>query len=92
MMYQALWIEGSRALYDFCEKRFKESPRFIETIGHCGSATIWLSYKLTPTDGYRDFYLIFMPHDHGNFTYMQLQDKKLEKYEQIMAYATTVRK
>lgn len=92
MMYQALWIEGSRALYGFCEKRFKESPRFIETIGHCGSATIWLSYKLTPNDGYRDFYLIFMPHDRGNLTYSQIQDKKQEKYEQIMAYATTVRK
>lgn len=57
MMYQALWIEGARALNVFCKKRFKESPHFIETIGHCGSVTIWLSYKLTPNDGYGDFNL-----------------------------------
>ena len=92
MMYQALWIEGARALNVFCQKRFKESPHFIETIGHCGSATIWLSYKLTPNDGYRDFYLIFMPHERGNYSYNQIQEKHKENYEEIMANATTVRK
>ena len=91
MLYQALWIEGEKALEDFCTKRFKESPRFIETIGHCNNATIWMVYKQTP-NGYQDFYLIFMPHDSGNYTFSQIQDKRAETYEQIITDRTTVRK
>ena len=90
-MYQALWIEGENALKDFCQKHFGERPHFVETIGHCGSAIIWKMYKQSP-DGYCDFYLIFIPYHKGDWTYGQLQDKRMETYEQITAYRTTVRK
>lgn len=89
-MYQALWIIGERALEGFCLKRFGERPHFTETIGHCGNATIWLSYKRTPNDGFFACYLIFMPHDRGDYTYNQLEEKFLEHYEQITAYRNTV--
>lgn len=91
MMYQALWIIGERALEGFCMKRFGERPRFIETIGHCGSATIWKSYKLASDDYYRDCYLIFMPHGKGDFTYSDLQEKRFEDYGKISSYRTTVK-
>lgn len=91
MMFQALWIIGKRVLEGFCMKHFGERPYFVETTGRCGNAIIWMRYKQTLDDGYRDCYLIFMPHHMGNYTYSQIQDKALETYEQIGADRTTVK-
>lgn len=44
-MYTWIWIEGEKALNEFCEKRFKERPRFIENCGHVGKARVRQIYK-----------------------------------------------
>ena len=59
------WIEGYDNLQDFCLKRFKEKPRFIETIGRVAEATIHLIYKSKPSGEYAEMYLLFMPHPSG---------------------------
>lgn len=89
-MYQAIWIEGEEALNDFCKKRLKDTPKFVETIAHCGSATIWLMYKHDDEGHYHDMYLIFMEHPKGDLSYWQIQDKRLETYGQIISYRTTI--
>ena len=54
-------IRGNDNLYKYCEKRFRESPRFMETIGHVGKAKVYLRYWHAPTDdGYYDYYVLIM--------------------------------
>lgn len=92
-MYQAIWIEGEDALNEFCKKVLKDTPHFIETIGHCDCATIWAKYKRDNTTGeYHQFFLVFMQHSRGDLTFDQVQQKALQSYEQITAHRTTVRK
>ena len=50
-------IRGHADLIKYCEKRWGEKPRFIETIGHVKECTVELHYWKSPTDdGYQDYY------------------------------------
>lgn len=56
-----VWIEGWKALEEFCLHRFKERPRFIETCGKVGPAKIRLIYKHDEqAQEYREMYLLYM--------------------------------
>lgn len=83
MLYQAIWIEGESALEDFCRKELKDHPRFIETIGHCGSATIWLKYKRDNAGNFHRVFLVFRQHPSGHWTFDDLQAQSLQSYEQL---------
>lgn len=59
-MLTFIWIEGERNLDEFCEKRFKERPRWRETCGTVGTAKLRLIYKEKPDGHYTDCYLLYM--------------------------------
>lgn len=83
-MYTAIWIEGEKNLNDFCIKRFKERPRFCETIGNCGTAKIHMIYKYKGEGiGYVAMYLMFMKHHSGTLTYSDIMDMERMSYEEI---------
>jgi hypothetical protein len=83
------WIEGWGNLQEFCLKRFHFPPRFCETIGHCGPATIYNIYKYRDKNdtqkGCADMYLMFMEHTSGKTTWIELQEIMRWSYEQIRA-------
>lgn len=84
-MYITKWIEGEQNLNDFCLKRFKETPRFVETIGKVGtSAKVYLIYKWRQDkQKYTDMYLLFMEHSKG--TVGDINDIQHQTYESIRA-------
>lgn len=61
-----IWIEGEKALNDFCERRFGEVPRMVETSGRVGPAKVRKIYKELPGSGdYTDMYLLHMEAPEG---------------------------
>lgn len=83
-MYITKWIEGERNLEDFCQKRFHESPRFVETIGHFqgNQAKVYKIYKYREDrQEYVPMYLLFMEHPKG--TVPDISSIQHQTYEQI---------
>lgn len=74
MGYVYMWVEGNDNLHEFCKKRFGERPQFCETIGHCGSAKIYLTYKPDNDGHYHEMYFIFMKHENSDMGYCELMD------------------
>lgn len=61
-----IWIEGEKALDEFCLRRFKERPRMVETCGKVGPARVRLIYKHDDQAGkYREMYLLYMDAPSG---------------------------
>lgn len=83
--YVYMWVEGYDNLHDFCKKRFRERPHFCETIGHCGSATIYLNYKRDKDGHYHEMYFLFMQHQSGTMSRDEITEKIYNTYcyEQI---------
>ena len=73
-------IKGEAALNKYCEKRWGEKPRFVETIGHIVNVTVELHYYRSPTDdGYMPYYLLIMEHRNGKYSSMnQIRDEAYE--------------
>lgn len=82
------WIEGYGNLIDFCLKRFKEKPHFVETIGRVGEATVYLIYKQKPSGEFAEMYLLWMPHPSGEWHYVDNIQKMT--YEDIRADRTSL--
>lgn len=84
-MYVTKWIEGEDNLNDYCLKRFKETPRFVETIGRVGTAAkVYMVYKWREDKRkYTDMYLLFMEHPKG--TVGDIMDIQHQTYEDIRA-------
>ena len=81
MMFLHKWIEGERNLYEFCIRRFGETPRFIETICKVGeNAKVYKVYK-EKGDNYTQMFLLTMPHEKGTIT--DIQTKLRMTYEEI---------
>ena len=82
-MFIYKWIEGEDNLNSYCQKRFNELPRFVETIGSVWpSAKVYLVYKLREDkQKYTPMFLLFMQHQKGTVGY--IQDIKHQSYEQI---------
>ncbi len=81
-MYIYKWIEGEDNLDAYCQKRFKERPRFVETIGRVGPAKVYLIYKRREDlQKYTPMYLLFMEHAKG--TVGDISNIQHQTYEQI---------
>lgn len=84
-MYIYKWIEGYDNLQEFCLKRFKQRPRFVETIGKVDEATVYLMYKQKPSGEFVEMYLLWMPHPSGtvyhidNIYKMSYEDIRLDR-------------
>lgn len=92
-MYVTKWIEGEENLREFCLRRFKEKPRFVETIGHVGgdAATIHMIYKWREDKHrYTDMYLLFMRHEQGTVGDFGLSDIMHQSYEDIRTDRTAI--
>ena len=88
-MYTTIWIEGEKDLNDFCLRRFKETPHFVETIGKVGPAKVYEIYKWREDkQRYTDMYLLFMEHPKGNVG--DISDIRTQTYEQIRANRTSI--
>lgn len=85
MDYVYFWVEGYNEINDFCQKRLGERPRFVETIGHAGDATIYNIYKSDKDGKWHNMYFVFMRHKSGKMTYYELMENIYHKcdYEQI---------
>lgn len=93
-MYIYKWIEGEKELIDFCQKRFKANPRFVETIGHCGPATIHKIYKYRDNNdmskGCVQMFFMFMEHHSGKICGRELDKIERWTYEQIRADRSSI--
>ena len=88
-MYTTIWIEGEKNLNDFCKKRFKDTPHFVETIGKVSTAKVYKTYKWRDDkQRYSDVYLLFMEHPKGKVG--NIEDIKHQTYEQIRANKTSI--
>ncbi len=89
MYYTTIWIEGEDRLNDFCQRRFQERPRFVETVGRVGTAKVYMVYKWREDrKRYVDMYLLFMEHPKG--TVGDIAEKRLMTYEEIRADKTSI--
>lgn len=80
------WIEGESNLNEFCLRRFKEKPKFIETIGHCGEVTVYMIYKYRQDKHrYTQMFFLFLRHSNGTVSEGELSDKSKMTYEEIRA-------
>ena len=93
-----IWIEGEKALNEFCQRRFKDRPRFMETCFKVGTARGRMIYKKIPETGhYTDMYLLYMdapsgysgPNIKGSG---ELSDIERMKYEEIRTDRTAILK
>ena len=93
-MYIYKWIEGEKEMIDFCLKRFKMKPYFLETIGHCGPATIHMIYKYRDRNdlgkGCAQMFFLFMDHPNGKFGYTELCNIEEWTYEKIRADRSSI--
>lgn len=88
-MYTTIWIEGEKNLNDFCLKRFKTTPHFVEHIGMVEQAKVYATYKWREDkQRYTDMYLLFMEHPKGNVG--DISDIRTQTYEQIRANRTSI--
>lgn len=90
-----IWIEGEKALNEFCLKRFKDKPRFVETCGTVMSAKVRMIYKHRDDLGkYVDMYLLYMDAPNKKCKNLvgdgQLPDIQLMTYEEIKADRTAI--
>lgn len=96
-----IWIEGEKALNDFCERRFKMRPQWCETTGHVGAAIVYNIYKYVykedgqTVDRMAPMYLLWMhaPHDSRAKNLAgdgQLDDIYCMTYEKIKADRTAI--
>ena len=54
-------IKGEKALDKYCEKRWGERPRFVESFAHINEVTIERIEEMSPTDdGYRQYFILYM--------------------------------
>lgn len=59
-------IRGEQAFNAYCQRRWKESPRFCESFAHIyhggDNVTVERFYEMSPTDdGYTEYFLMTMP-------------------------------
>lgn len=84
------WIEGRKNLDAYCEKRFGEKPRFVETIGRVGyeGAKVHMIYKHKANGGFAEMYLLYMQHPNGHVYW--ISDIETMSYEDIRADRTAI--
>lgn len=98
-----IWIEGEKALNEFCERRFKARPKFLETIGKVGPAKVHLKYKEVYDENGQwvrnaEMYLLYMDApsgmERGNLAgWEEFHDEiKRMTYEKIRADRTAILK
>ena len=90
-----IWIEGEKALDEFCMRRFKHTPRWMETIGTLTNAKVRMIYKHRDDLGkYVDMYLLYMDAPHDNCKNIagsgQLSEIQRMSYEEIKADTTAI--
>ena len=88
MGYIYKWIEGDKNLEEYCSKRFREQPRFIETIGRVGEAKVELIYKYKNGYGYVPMYLLYMQDPKG--TIWDFNDIRRMTYDEIRFDKTAI--
>ena len=95
-----IWIEGERALNEFCLRRFKSTPRWMETIGTLPGAKVRLIYKYVykedgeTVDRVAQMYLLYMDAPHDRCKNLagdgQLSDIERMSYEEIKTDSTAI--
>lgn len=54
-------IKGETALDKYCEKRWGERPRFMESFAHINDVTIESIEEMSPSDdGYKRYFILYM--------------------------------
>lgn len=98
-----IWIEGKKALDEFCLRRFKETPRFTETVGHIGGkAKVRLIYKYVYDDNGEidrcaEMYLLYMDAPYSSKApnldvWSNLTEIQRKTYEEIRLDKTAILK
>ena len=95
-----IWIEGERALNDFCLRRFRCKPSWMETIGTLPGAKVRLIYKYVyKEDGktvarVAQMFLLYMDAPNDRCTNLvgsgMLSDIERMTYEEIKADRTAI--
>lgn len=95
-----IWIEGEKALNEFCLKRFKEKPRFVENSGRVMGARVFQIYKYVYKEGgetvdrVAQMFMLWMDAPNDNCKNLagdgQLSDIQRMTYEEIKADKTAI--
>lgn len=95
-----IWIEGEKALNEFCLKRFKDKPQFCENSGMVMSARVFKIYKYVykedgeTVDRVAQMFLLWMDAPNDNCKNLagdgQLSDIQRMTYEEIKADRTAI--
>lgn len=95
-----IWIEGEKALNEFCMRRFKTTPRWMETIGTLPGAKAALIYKYVykadgeTVDRVAQMYLLWMDAPNDNCKNLtgsgMLSDIQRMTYEEIKTDRTAI--
>lgn len=95
-----IWIEGENALNDFCERRFKEKPHWMENTGRLTRAKVAQIYKYVykedgeTVDRVAQMFLLWMDAPNDNCKNLagdgQLSDIQRLTYEEIKADRTAI--
>lgn len=93
-MYSYIWIEGENNLYDFCLKRFGDTPCFLEHFGKVSGngscAKVEKREAETADGGYRLMFLLTMEHEQGRYTSGDIDNIRRWDYEQIRTDKTAI--
>lgn len=83
MNYATAIIRGINNLDKYCERRFHDRVRWMETIGKVGNAKVYLRYWHAPTDnGYYDYYVLVMPSETGK--YYSQTEQIIREYRELV--------
>lgn len=95
-----IWIEGEKALNEFCLKRFKDKPHFCENSGRVMQARVAQIYKYVykedgeTVDRVAQMFLLWMDAPNDNCINLagdgQLSDIQRMTYENIKADRTAI--
>lgn len=84
MLYVYAVIKGEKALYAYCQKRWKEIPLFCGSFAHIrkgDDCTIEMIWEQSPNgNGYEEYFILYLKHEKGT---MDIEDIRHKVYEDI---------
>lgn len=104
-MMTYIWIEGERAMREFCKRRFGDTPKMLESYGTVGTAKVYNASKEKYNDDgtfshCADMFLLYMPVSDNDamtrkipnlVTSTELHDKiKRMSYDEIRADKSSI--
>lgn len=91
MMDLAIFL-NEESLLSFCERRYKERPRFCESFAHIAEATIERIYSRTKEGCWREVFLLYRDNPSGKYSFWEdVKYLRRATYEQVETHSAVKR-